>query len=287
MVLLCVAPSEAWRLQLRADATCSSRPDGPRPIQGVLHPTLRSHHGCGRRQRLFTDRLSWLPAVAQRVPIAQVRCNALRKGRTIDSVFPVLIVIIVVCFVIGSLVVHGQRSKKLDEVYRRVARVYGGRCAAGGIFSRPSVRFTRLGVTVLLDVYSTGGKHPTYFTQLHLGWPELELRLEVFPESFMRSLGKLLGTQDIIVGSPEFDRDYIIRGNDEPRIAELLTESVQIRIDVLRSFLGNGDIYVGAKAGTLLIKKREFIREFGTLKNFITLGLDLYDEMTSVGAEGD
>ena len=208
----------------------------------------------------------------------------MRKGRPIEFAIPVLIVVVVVCVVVFTLA--GERRKKLDEVYLRVAHAYDGQCVTGGIFRRPAVRFTRHGVSVLLDIYSTGGEHATYYTQLHLGYAERELRMEVFPESLVRSLGKLLGTQDIIIGSPQFDRDYIIRGNDERRIATLLTEPVQVRIDALRVFLWNNDIYVGAKAGTLLIKKREFIREFSTLNSFVTLGLELYDEMTGVGAEG-
>jgi hypothetical protein len=179
-----------------------------------------------------------------------------------------------------------QQGGQLNEAYKTVAQNHDGLYIAGGLFSRPSVRFTHMGTRVLLDIYSTRGEHETYYTQLHFRWPEQKLRFEVFPENAMSTLGKLLGTQDIIIGHDDFDRDYIIRGNDESLIAELLTPAVQAQINQLRGFLGNNDIYVGSKAGTLLVKKLSLIRAVNSLERFVQLGLELYHEVISLGSEG-
>ena len=32
------------------------------------------------------------------------------------------------------------------------------------------------------------------------------------------SIGKWLGMQDVTVGYPQFDEDFIIKGNDEPKL---------------------------------------------------------------------
>ena len=181
---------------------------------------------------------------------------------------------------------QSRRKQRLNDAFQRVARVRDGEFTAGGWFARPSVRFSYLGTRVLLDTFSTGGKHPTYYTQLHLDWPHQQLRLEVFPEGFLSRIGKLLGTQDIQIGSPAFDRDYVIRGNDVRQIREILTASVQSRISSLRQFLGNNDIYVARTVGTLLIKKRKLIREVRTLQQFISLGLALYDDIKAIDQEG-
>ncbi len=192
-----------------------------------------------------------------------------------------------VVFVVIAFAVQNQKTKELESAYTAVARNHDGHLISGGLFGRPSVRFPHYGAQVLLDVFSTGGEHPTYYTQLHLAWPDHHLRFEVFPESLVGALGKLFGTQDIEIGSPAFDRDFIIRGNDESRIAELLTPPVQQCINTLRKFLGNDDIFVGTKAGTILIKKRSIVSDAYNLERLISLSLELYDSILAPGAGGN
>ncbi len=154
----------------------------------------------------------------------------LRKGRLIGFLLPAFVIVVVVCFIVSVLAAQAQRGNLLDDVYQRVARNHEGRCIAGGLFGRPSIRFTRRGVRVLLDIYSTGGENRKLYTQLHLGLPEKELRMEVFPAGFGTALGKFMGTQDIVIGSPGFDRDYVIRGNNEQRITANVRRTVVERI---------------------------------------------------------
>ena len=213
-----------------------------------------------------------------------------------------MVIAIVFCAVVAFLVVlfvvfvrQEQQREQLNEAYRVVAYRRDGSLTTDDSASRPSVQFRYGKTRVLLDIYATGREQVEYFTQLHCGWPEEHLRLEVFPARWIGSplnslerhlIGKLRGAQDILIGSPEFDRDYIIRGNDEKRIAALLTRPVQASINNLRQFLGNDDIYVGAKANTLLIKKRSLICKASTLDRFVTLGLAFYDEIVGLREDG-
>ena len=189
--------------------------------------------------------------------------------------------------VIGLVfLLQANQKKRLDETYTQIARNHAGQVTTGTLFERPKVHFMHHGARVLLDSMVTGGKHKTYYTQLHIDWPDPHLRMRVFPEGIFSQIGKFLGTQDIQIGSAEFDRNYIIQGNDERRIADVLAPGAQIRINALRHFLGNNDIYVGTTAGTLLIKKRSYIRDVEKLEQFIALGLALSDELTAVSADG-
>lgn len=196
------------------------------------------------------------------------------------------VIVVMICVIVGAMIWQSNKNSELDGTFQRVAHRRNGSYVTGGLFGRPSVRLSHGSVRVLLDVYSSGGRSPTYYTQLHLGWPDAHLRMEVFPEGVFASLGKLLGTQDIEIGSPSFDADYIIRGNDEERIAEVLSKTAQKKIDRLRKLLGNNDIYIGTKAGTLLIKKKSLIDTESSLNKFIDLGLDLYDEFAKAATAG-
>jgi hypothetical protein len=85
--------------------------------------------------------------------------------------------------------------------------------------------------------------------------------------------------QDIEIGSASFDSQYLITGNYRQTIRELLTPAVQSKINALRGLTGVQDIYIGIQAGTLLIKKRGYLRDYVSLHRFIELCTDLYDEL--------
>ena len=66
-------------------------------------------------------------------------------------------------------------------------------------------------------------------------------RFTIYRKNLFSELGKLLGMQDIEVGDPEFDEDFIIKGNDEskvrdlfanPKIRQMIQDQPKIRLRV-------------------------------------------------------
>lgn len=49
-------------------------------------------------------------------------------------------------------------------------------------------------------------------------------RFTIYRKGIFSELGKLLGMQDIEVSDPEFDEAFIIKGNDESAVRELLAD---------------------------------------------------------------
>ncbi len=182
---------------------------------------------------------------------------------------------------------HNQyQTKALNDAYARVASRLGGSLLPGSWLSHPQIRFRAAGGAAKIDVYSTGGKHPKLYTQLHLPWHDRDLRCEVYPLRFLHGVGKMFGMEDIPIGSPAFDERYIIRGNSEVEIRRLLSGSVQHAIDELRNFLGNNDIYVSIRGGRLLIKKYSLIRDRASLDRLVRLGLQLHEAASHTNSEG-
>lgn len=180
-----------------------------------------------------------------------------------------------------------QQKGNAADSYQRLAQRHVGRFEAGGWFGRPKAEFEHGGAHVVVDVYSTGGKHPTYYTQVHffLG-RQPSVRCEVYPEGMWSRVGKLLGMQDIEIGSPGFDARYTIKGDDGAALRNLLSRGVQDQIERLRRFLGNGDIYVSFDRREILVKKKSYLRDFDRLEQFTGLALGLYDEVTRTAREG-
>jgi hypothetical protein len=204
----------------------------------------------------------------------------------VEEFFSVVWILVLVAIVIVVFVAQANASKKLDETYRRVAQVYGGRCITGGAFSRPSLSFHHQGTLVSIDIQATGGKHKTYYTQVHLAWPDKTTRCEIYPERFTSRLGKMLGMTDVEIGSPDFDRDFIIAGNTVRNLRELLRPEVQADIYRLRRLLHNDHVYVSIGGGRMLIKKLGLIRDAAKLSDLIEASLDLYDRALGVTGEG-
>jgi len=77
--------------------------------------------------------------------------------------------------------------------------------------------------TITLDTHtvSTGESSETY-TQIRAPYVNPDgFRFTIYRKGFFSDLGKLLGMQDIEIGSPEFDEAFIIKGNDEFKVRDL------------------------------------------------------------------
>jgi len=201
----------------------------------------------------------------------------------VECFFIFIAVLVVLIFV--ALYSYGRQSA-LNDTYDRLARRFGGRGHSAGLFETPSATFAVDGVLVRVDIFTTGSRHSRHFTQVHLEWPDPHLRFEVFPDGIWARMGRLIGMQDIEIGSPEFDRDYIIRSSDIPAVRSFLSGPVQYQINLLRGLLGNGDIYISLGAGRLLVKKLGLIREFSPLLELVQMSLELHAQALLTHSSG-
>src|SRR4030042_3768406 len=106
-----------------------------------------------------------------------------------------------ICFavMVGSVVMgavlfySNARRQQTAEAHARLARRYGGIADPGSWLSRPTAQFPYAGSWVLVDVYSTGGKNPTYYTQVHFRGGEPTVRCRVHPQGRAARGGRALG----------------------------------------------------------------------------------------------
>ncbi|MBI5252198.1 MAG: hypothetical protein HY912_22110 [Desulfomonile tiedjei] len=69
------------------------------------------------------------------------------------------------------------------------------------------------------------GEDTRIFTRMQIMLPGLPRGLRVYRETQWSKLGKAVGMQDIITGDPEFDRAFMVKGNDVTAVNNYLTSS--------------------------------------------------------------
>ena len=110
-----------------------------------------------------------------------------------------------------------------EEVWRQLGSEIGAEFVEGGFWRGNKVQARVKEWTVTLDTYtvSTGKSHITY-TRMRAPYVNKDgFRFTIYRKGVFSELRKRLGMQDIDIGDPDFDRDYVIQGNDECKVLAL------------------------------------------------------------------
>jgi hypothetical protein len=119
-------------------------------------------------------------------------------------------------------------------------------------------------------------------------------RFSIHRASIFSDLGKFLGMQDIQVGHPEFDEDFVIKGNNEPavrslysnaRLRDLVTAQPKIRL-----VIEDDDGWFGTKyppgVDVLVFDIADKIREVERLKGLYDVFAETLDQLSEMGIAG-
>ena len=193
--------------------------------------------------------------------------------------------VVLIAFLFLVFYVHSKQNRELDEIFRRLARRYSGHAIGGGLMTPASFTFHYQGAPVKVEA-KRGGEDESDYTQIQIAWPDRSARCEVYPERFSSRLGKLFGMTDVEIGSPEFDEIFVITGDSEAKLRELLSPDVQQAIRALWRMRPLGDIYFSIGGGKMAVKKLSLIREEKLLARFVEAVLHLYDCAATRGSEG-
>jgi hypothetical protein len=116
------------------------------------------------------------------------------------------------------------------EIWSQLSQEIGADYQDGGFFSKSSVRLAYRQWEITLDTYTVStGKSSSTYTRIRAPFvnPD-DFRLNVYRESVFSWVGKKLGLQDIEIGDPFFDEQFVIQGQPEDMVRRLL-ENGRIR----------------------------------------------------------
>lgn len=114
-----------------------------------------------------------------------------------------------------------------EGIWRQLAEQIGGDYEDRGFWRGGQVVRAHVGEwTVSLDTYAVHtGTVTMLYTRLRAPFVNADsFRFQVAREGFFWKVGKVLGARDVEVGIEEFDRDFVIRGNDESRLRSLFAD---------------------------------------------------------------
>ncbi len=116
-------------------------------------------------------------------------------------------------------------SKK--EIWKTLSDQIGSEFIEGGFFSGDKVVAHVKDWTVTLDTYTVStGKSSTTYTRMRAPYVNKDgFRFKIYRKGIFSEIRKFLGGQDVEVGFPEFDEDFIIKGNDEHKLRTLFANS--------------------------------------------------------------
>lgn len=112
-----------------------------------------------------------------------------------------------------------------EEVWRELAALIGGEFTDGGWFGQDKVELRWKSWLITLDKYVVStGKSSTVYTRIRAPYVNRDgFRFKVYREGYFTGLGKAMGlTQDIEIGDPGFDREFVVQGNDPAKVRAML-----------------------------------------------------------------
>lgn len=108
-----------------------------------------------------------------------------------------------------------------NEIWRQLASEIDANYIEGGFWKRDKVQASHAGWLITLEEH--GKYHHTRMRAPFLN--PGGLRFTVYRKGVFSELGKYLGMQDVEVGHPEFDRDFIIQGNDATKLRQIFSNA--------------------------------------------------------------
>jgi hypothetical protein len=114
-----------------------------------------------------------------------------------------------------------------EEVWRQLSKEIGAEYIDRGVWKGNKVVAKTKEWTITLDTYtvSTGKSHVT-FTRIRAPYVNADgFRFKIYRKGIFSAIGKYFGMQDIEVGYPDFDRDFIIKGTDESKLRSLFNNA--------------------------------------------------------------
>jgi len=113
------------------------------------------------------------------------------------------------------------------EIWTQLARDIGGNFDAGGFLGRDALRYRSGEWVITLDTYTVStGKSSTTYTRMRAPFVNKDgLYFKIYREGLFSPIGKFLGMQDIEIGDPSFDDNFVIKGNDAGKVKLLLNDA--------------------------------------------------------------
>jgi hypothetical protein len=170
--------------------------------------------------------------------------------------------------IIGIIIWVIISRQKQAEAWRQFASELGAEFIEGGFFRAGKVQAGVKDWTITLDTYSvSSGDSSTVYTRMRAPLHNKDgFQFTVFRTGLISKLDKALGAQDIDIGDPDFDRDFVIQGNNETRVRALLGS-----LGIRQMIQGQKSIRLGVRDNELRFEVQGVIKDGERLRSIFEL----------------
>ncbi|MEM8898758.1 MAG: DUF3137 domain-containing protein [Bacteroidota bacterium] len=191
----------------------------------------------------------------------------------------------------ASNLMHIFRPEK-REVWEILSRQLGGRLILSkGFKDKDAVVASYKNWTIVLDSYSKP-KRATR-TRIRANYVNRDsFYFRIFRRSLASSIKKVAGMQDVIIGYPAFDDDFIIQGNDERKLRSLFTpdrirELISWQPEIsLENIVDDSWVTAPFREGTsmLMFEVKGLITDIDRLKDLYNLFAEILNQLCHIGS---
>jgi hypothetical protein len=113
-----------------------------------------------------------------------------------------------------------------QEIWKKLSAEIGATYVEGGFWQGDKVQAQHGEWTITLDSFAVTTRHSTTpYTRMRAPFVNQDgFRFTIYRKGIFSGLGQLLGMQDILVGDPALDDEFIIKANDEQKVQALLSD---------------------------------------------------------------
>jgi hypothetical protein len=184
------------------------------------------------------------------------------------------------------------------EIWSQLSSEIDARYVHGGFWRGDKVQATHGDWTITLDTFSqtiSTGKSTVVITYTRMRAPYVNrdgFRFTIYRRGIFSDIGKWFGMQDLEIGDAQFDRDFVIQGNDagklkalfaRPRIRELISAQPAIHLSVK-----DDEGWFGAKfpegVDELYFRVTGVIKDIERLKSLYELFAETLDHLCQIGS---
>lgn len=150
--------------------------------------------------------------------------------------------------------------REIENPWKAFAQEIGGSyCLSEEGTSEVKGTFNEFPFTLKMIFIQAAPKVNLFLTHFEINLPKpSRLKFKIYREGIIQKLTKLFGTQDIIFNDRSFDKKYIIEGNDEAKVKEIITPSIRAKIIELGEILMilDGDTLIYEQSGKIIDTKK-------------------------------
>lgn len=181
-----------------------------------------------------------------------------------------------------------------EEIWKEFSSQRSAQYIPGSFWKEPKVQAIHGVWTITLDIYYVNtGKSSTPHTRVRAPFVSSDgFQFKIYRKGLFSDLGKRLGMQDIDIGSPDFDDDFIIKSKNESqaralfqnaRIRELLTALPRVHFSVKDAVLWFGP-KLRDDEDILEFRVLGVIKDVNQLRLIFDLVAETLDELHKIGS---